>query len=322
MLLPPELNRQGARPSASGGPRVWSANTPARRDIGCDGRDRGRDRDYSSSLGISIVARSLRQLTASDSFNPSTEPRSARSQPFSLRSGRLFERTTVIDSVVAEIKAKIVSGELKNGDMLPSQDEFARALGISRASLREALNRLTLMGLIEMRHGSGTFVRTTRPQDLMNSLSSLLIIDKPSAAELLQARFHVESAVAALAAMNATDEDLDRMRLMLERIEREGVSSDVDVFIRFDTQFHMSIAEAAKNPVLTKVLEIIWELLPQRIRHLASPESIAAFLRYHRAIYDAVAHHDPVDARRQMEAHVNYLIRLNEESEVTGAPNN
>lgn len=258
----------------------------------------------------------------SNSVKPSPEPRSGKNQSFSLRSGRLFERTTVIDSIVAEIKNKIVAGELKDGDMLPSQDELARTLGISRASLREALNRLTLMGLIEMKHGSGTFVRTARPHDFMNSLSSLLIIDRPSAAELLQARFHVESAVAALAAMNATDEDLDRMRQILERTEREAGAGDIDVFIHLDTQFHMAIAEAAKNPVLTKVLEIIWELLPQRIRHLGSPESIAAFLRYHRAIYEAVAQHDAVGARQQIESHVNYLMKLNEESEVSTAPLN
>ena len=116
----------------------------------------------------------------SETPNHPGEPSLSRGQVTGAGGRRLFERTTVIDSIVAEIKGKIVFGELKDGDMLASQDELARILAVSWASLREALNRLSLMGLVEMRHGSGTYVKTARPHDLMNSLSSLLIMDQSS----------------------------------------------------------------------------------------------------------------------------------------------
>src|SRR5450756_208894 len=112
-----------------------------------------------------------------DAVQPSSS-RLIRGHPSDGGRASAFERTSVIDSIVAELKTKIASGELKDGDMLTSQDELARSLGVSRTSLREALNRLSLMGLVEMRHGSGTYVKTARPQDLMNSLSSLLIMDQ------------------------------------------------------------------------------------------------------------------------------------------------
>jgi GntR family transcriptional repressor for pyruvate dehydrogenase complex len=233
---------------------------------------------------------------------------------------RLFGRTSVIDGIVAEITSKIVSGELQDGDTLPSQDEMSRALGVSRTSLREALNRLVLMGLVDIRHGSGTFVRTAKPRDLMNSLSSLLILDKPSAAELLQARFHVESAVAALAAMNATDEDLERIRQLILRMEREEAAREFDGFVPFDAQLHMLVAQSSKNPVLVKVLEIIWDVLPQRIRHIANPKQIPTYFAFHRDIYDALVRHDPAAARLAMERHVDYLIRLNEQSDFVTTP--
>ena len=238
----------------------------------------------------------------------------SRRRKVNLGGRRLPQRPTIIDDIVAEMRAKIISGELKDGDTLPSQDEMARALGVSRASLREALNRLVLMGLVEAKHGSGTFVRTARPQDLMNALASLLILDKPSAAELLQARFHVESALAALAAMNATEEDLARIRQHIQRMEGEP-PADIDAFIPVDTQLHMLFAQASKNPVLVKVLEVIWDVLPQRIRQYTLPEHIPSFLAFHRAIYAAIARHDPAAARQEMERHVEFLIQLNERHE-------
>src|SRR5674476_2799 len=100
---------------------------------------------------------------------PGAEPRRPplRSRPVSIQPARLAGRPSVIDSIVDEIVDRIASGELKDGDMLASQDELARSLGVSRASLREALNRLNLLGLVESRHGSGTFVKTARPQHFM-----------------------------------------------------------------------------------------------------------------------------------------------------------
>lgn len=256
------------------------------------------------------------------SFRAAGEPRSSRTQHVTINTTGLSERTTVIDAVVAEIKGKIVSGELKDGDVLSSQDKLARALGVSRASLREALNRLSLMGMIEMRHGSGTYVRAAKPQDFMNSLSPLVIMDRASAAEVLQARFHVESAVAALAAQNATRKDIDRLRMVIEQMESAFVTGHHDDYVSRDTQFHMLVASASKNRVLMKVLEVIQEILPQCIRrfHLSFPERVPTTNGYHRAVFEAIARHDPVGARRNMEGHIGFLIQLNEESETQNAP--
>ncbi len=244
-----------------------------------------------------------------------TEPRGARGQPINLNGGRLFERTTVIDSIVAEIQGKILSGELKDGDTLASQDELARALGVSRASLREALSRLSLMGLVEIRHGSGTFVKTAKPPDFMNPLSSLLIMDQDSAAELLQARFYIESPVAALAAVNATEEQVAEIGSLVERMRHAYRTEDADGFVALDTRFHVLIAESSGNRVLMKVLEIIRNLLPLCIRrfHLSFPARIPISMRYHEEIYEGIKARDASAAREAMERHIGYLMQLNTE---------
>ena len=163
-----------------------------------------------------------------------------------------MERISLIDSIVKELTDKIISGELKDGDNLGSQDDLANSMGVSRASLREALNRLSLMGLIEIKHGSGTFVKTVQPVDFMKSLSSLLVMDQASAGELLAARLHIESAVAELAAKNATEEDIERLNSTLKGMEYDLSKEEIESYIAKDVQFHMLISESSKNRVLMK----------------------------------------------------------------------
>ena len=226
-----------------------------------------------------------------------------------------LERKSLIDSIVEEIKDKVISGELKDGDMLTSQDVLAKSMGVSRASLREAFNRLKLMGLIETKQGSGTFVKKTTPSDFMNSLASLLIMDQASAAELLDARLHIESAVAALAAKNASDEDLKKMKRVLDGMENDFRSGNIESFIAKDIQFHTFLAESSKNRVLVKLVEIIRDILRQFIKKFfdTAPSSISLAIEYHTNIYEAIKQHDPEAARNHMEGHIMFLIEITKE---------
>ncbi len=256
----------------------------------------------------------------SDGSGSVEEARSQRNRPVPIRSRKLFERTTIIDSIVAEIKEKIISGELRDGDMLASQDELARSLGVSRASLREALSRLSLMGVVETRQGSGTFVKSASAADYMNVLSPLLTMDQASAAELLQARYYIESPTAALAAQNATEEQVEQMRFAVEGMRRAYEEDDTDSFVNLDTRFHILIAASSKNRVLIKVLEVIRNLLPLCMRriHITAPARVPITMSYHEAIYEAIKRHDPESARTGMESHIGFLMELNRESTQVG----
>ena len=225
-----------------------------------------------------------------------------------------MERTTLIDSIVAEIRDKVISGELTEGQMLASQDNLAKEMGVSRASLREALNHLRLMGLIETKHGSGSVVRRKTPVAFINSLSSLLIMDQASAAELLDARLYIESAVAAVAAKNASEEDLKGMKRLVKGMERDFKVGDVESFTSRDVQFHMLIAQSTKNRVLVKVVEIIRDILRQFIKKFFAtvPASVSDAIEYHRRIYEAIRDGDAEGAQRHMEAHIMSVVkRLN-----------
>ena len=225
-----------------------------------------------------------------------------------------MERTTLIDSIVAEIRDKVISGELKEGQMLASQDDLAKEMGVSRASLREALNHLRLMGLIETRHGSGSVVRRKTPVAFINSLSSLLIMDQASAAELLDARLYIESAVVAVAAKNASEEDLKGMKQLVKGMERDFKVGDIESFTSRDVQFHMLIAQSTKNRVLAKVVEIIRDILRQFIKKFFAtvPASVSDAIEYHWRIYEASRAKRAEGAQRHMEAHIMSVVkRLN-----------
>jgi GntR family transcriptional repressor for pyruvate dehydrogenase complex len=221
-----------------------------------------------------------------------------------------LERTRLIDNIISEIKDKIIQGDLKDGDMLATQDELAKTMGVSRASLREALNRLELMGLIESKQGRGTFVRTISHTDFMNPLTSFLAMDKDSAIDLLEARMHIEGAVAALAANNAREDDLEKLEQVLKRMEQACSSEDLKSFIAMDVQFHMLVAECSKNRMMAKISEIIRHLLHQLIHKFfdAVASSVSDTMRHtinlHRNVFEAIQRRDAQSARKHMEIHI------------------
>jgi GntR family transcriptional repressor for pyruvate dehydrogenase complex len=228
-------------------------------------------------------------------------------------SQEIFQRISLIDRIVNDIKGRIISKQLKEGDLLPSQEEMASNLGVSRASLREALNRLTLMGLVEVKHGVGTFIRrAARPEFLINSISSLIIMDHLSAEELLQARQLIEPAVTALAAECATQGEIENIRTVLQAMEGEFRIGLIENYKEKDTQFHMLIAASSHNRVLTKVVQAIRELLPGVIfKAFAESHSLqASAMGYHRRIFESLRRRDPERARQEMEAHLMSLKSL------------
>lgn len=225
----------------------------------------------------------------------------------------------MIHQIVEEIKGKIIRGELREGDKLPSQDQFAQSLGVSRGTLREGLNQLLLMGIIEMRQGSGTYVRSVTPSSFMESLSPALMMNKSSAIELLDARLYIEGAVASLAARKATKEDIQGLRSLLEDMRKNLKEGNIKGFISHDLQFHLMIAESSKNRVLMKVVETIRDALYEFITEFFSikPETVKNALEFHARIFTAIESRNHQEAKKQMESHIRSLIRMIHKSGLT-----
>jgi GntR family transcriptional regulator, uxu operon transcriptional repressor len=207
--------------------------------------------------------------------------------------------------IADQIAQLIASGEFPPGARLPAERELATSLGVSRASVREAIISLEMGGLVEVRVGTGIFV--TAP-----ALQSQAARDAgPGPFELLQARKLIEGEIAAVAAGKASQPDLDLLRQSLERMEAH--IDDFAVREAGDREFHLAIARATGNGSLELVVEGLWnqraELWGRLQRHFHTEELARKTIRDHAAILNALVARDPDAARAAMHRHLARVVR-------------
>jgi GntR family transcriptional regulator, transcriptional repressor for pyruvate dehydrogenase complex len=202
-----------------------------------------------------------------------------------------------------QIRELIRTGELKKGDRLPSERELSDRLGVSRTVVREAIKMLRASGYVKVRMGVGSFVAEESVNILEDSLSNSNDPDYKKIADLHQVREVLEPAVAALAAQNATREDIEKMEAAIQIMEQN--LSNGYRYIEGDKLFHIALAEATKNSVFTILLNSIVDLL-QEARRLAisTPGAGERSSYYHRRILEAVKSRDAEEALLAMSEHM------------------
>ena len=188
------------------------------------------------------------------------------------------------------------SGSYRVGDRMPSEQELGAELGVSRSTVREAVRELTSLGVLEIKPGRGTFVRSLRPDLLLRGDS---LLDQPNdriREELLEVRGIVEPEAAALAATRATDEEIERLHYDVERLAEaigRGMAAPEDL------GFHLDLVRATHNAALWRVSGAIISFY-QWDGHLPTEQDVID----HRAIYEAVRDRDAARARQAMRDHL------------------
>jgi DNA-binding FadR family transcriptional regulator len=207
--------------------------------------------------------------------------------------------------IADQIAQLISSGEFPAGARLPAERELASSLGVSRASVREAIISLEMGGLVEVRVGTGIFV--TAPLAQSNAARDA----GPGPFELLEARRLIEGEIAAAAAASATRADVDSLRQCVERMEANV--EDFATREASDREFHVGIAKATRNGSLELVVEGLWdqraELWGRLQQHFHTPELSRKTIRDHAAILAAIAARDCPGARAAMHRHIARVVR-------------
>jgi GntR family transcriptional regulator, uxu operon transcriptional repressor len=208
--------------------------------------------------------------------------------------------------IADQIAGLISDGEFPPGARLPAERELASKLGVSRASVREAIISLEIGGLVEVRVGTGIFVTAPSMHPVLTDLDA-----GPGPFELLNARKLVEGEIAAIAAVQATPEDVAALRQSVQRME-----ANIDDFnVREDTdrEFHLRIAKASGNGSLETVVEGLWnqraELWGRMQQHFHTSDLALKTIRDHVAIVKAIAAHDADAARVAMHRHLSRVAR-------------
>jgi GntR family transcriptional repressor for pyruvate dehydrogenase complex len=174
-------------------------------------------------------------------------------------------RESLVEQVSSQLIDQIAAGHWKQGEKLPTEPVLCRSLGIGRSTLREALNSLVFLGVVEVRRGEGTFVgagNSTRMLDRF--LRSGLLRTERDIQHLCEARILLESELVELCARRASDAELQKLGELEARMETEP-AVDMPTFINLDLQFHLAIAKGSQNPVLEQMLRTIRGLLEEWI---------------------------------------------------------
>jgi GntR family transcriptional repressor for pyruvate dehydrogenase complex len=215
-------------------------------------------------------------------------------------------RTTLTADISRKLVAHLIRGDWEEGERIPPERELCVQLGVGRASLREALKALEIMGMIEIRLGDGTYV-CARSEFLSRPLLwAITGSAQTDSQELVEARKLIEVEMAGLAAERATPDDLTTVTGYLEAMEASVESQKS--FQESDVKFHLAIGRAAHNRILLNALQLIRNLMQQWIGSVLSiPGSGAAALEQHKRILAAIQNKDKTGARLAMQEHLEAM---------------
>ena len=232
-----------------------------------------------------------------------------------------ISRRKLADSVIDEIKGMIDRGDLKEGDKLPNQNDFAAQLGVSRTVLREALQILDQLGVIEQRPKYGTVIRAKAALLYSAHLIPPLISDNRATLELIQARQIIEVGSAELAAKNASGKQIKEMEALVADMAKMQQKDDSIQYTEKNIAFHLLIAKASHNRFMVHLLVTIRGFMEQWTQESLTviPGLMDRSSKYHKAIFEAIRDKNPRKAGTSMKKHMSdFLTSLERYYKMTG----
>ena len=219
-----------------------------------------------------------------------------------------IKSTRVYEQVIDQIKTMIKNGTLKKGDRLPSERSLVEQLQVSRASIREALSALEVIGLIECRHGGGNYVKANFEDNLLEPLSVMYMLEGSNPEEIWELRKIMEVEAVGLAAKRINSQQLKELEELLQSFD---ISRDEGYNAEIDKQFHYKIAESSGNVLIYNILRSVSVLVEDFIKDirrtiLKDKENWEVLFSQHKEIYSAIERHSSDDARKAMARHLDY----------------
>lgn len=214
------------------------------------------------------------------------------------------KKTNLCDYMVSQLKNLMIEGKLKVGDKLPNERELCTLFDVSRSSVREALKVLELQGLVK-RENTGTFVTADFSQIFEETLTMQILLSDEPPHEILETRLILEKEITRLAALRRTDEDLTKMNNQVINMEKAVQLKDKEKFISADFQFHLQVAQSAKNSILFYFYNTISDLVFKVQNQVAYDETILeSSLKFHKEILQLIKEQDSDGAVLKLEQHL------------------
>ncbi len=221
---------------------------------------------------------------------------------------RAIEQKKVSSQIVDQVKSLIANGRLKPGDTLPPERELMKVFNVSRPTLREALNMLSIMGFIQVSQRQRTRVKSLVPCNITEPLRHLLQEDRATSLELIEARTIIETANAELAAKRATEKDIKKLCQIKEAMKTKVNSGDSVTDL--DADFHLAIAEATHNKIQTHLMFSLYDLLREKVAICYYDDEADHIMEQHAKVIEFIINKKPAAARKAMEDHLMYIKSL------------
>lgn len=213
-------------------------------------------------------------------------------------------RIKVGEQVFQQMKELLISGEWHAGDKLPSENELADKFDVSRITIRQALQRLGTLGLIEIRRGEGSFVKELNVGDSMNALIPTIYLSENNGVEIIEFREIIETECAGLAAKRASEKDIQDLRVIWDRMKLCKDDNDLKGFGEADMDFHFKVAEITNNSLIIKTNQILRDILGHAMDEIIDKMGCENGLYYHNKIIEEIAAHDYKAASKTMREHI------------------
>nr|WP_315278709.1 transcriptional regulator LldR [uncultured Acinetobacter sp.] len=224
----------------------------------------------------------------------------------------------VSDKVVQDLRTLVEKNQMQVGDRLPAERKLCEQLGVSRSSLREAIQQLTSQGMLVSKVGAGTFLQqlpTNWSQyQIVQPLSNLIDEDPAYRFDVQEARMVLEGGTAWYAAQRATAEDLKKIRACYEQIAHFQILADDDQAAIADAKFHLAIAEASHNLVLIQMMRGLFDLLQYNVvlgrrKVYTEAHRFDQLHDQHFQVMDAIERQDPEAARAAVCGHIEFVVQ-------------
>jgi GntR family transcriptional regulator, transcriptional repressor for pyruvate dehydrogenase complex len=232
----------------------------------------------------------------------------SRPQPTLPATLRIEPREGPLAEITRKLLDYLLSGEIEPGTKIPSERQLADGLGVGRSAVREAIKSLSLLGLLDVRQGDGTYLSRSGSDLLPRVIEWGLLLEEPRIMDLLEARTELEVVVTGLAAARAGEEEIAVLRDRFEAMRAAG--PDVDAYVDADIAFHLQLAQASGNGVFANLLTSLRSLLrvwADRVLHHVGETDTS--LAVHEPIVEAIAASDVEAARAAMRAHMERANR-------------
>lgn len=201
----------------------------------------------------------------------------------------------IYKKVMNQIQNLILNGNLVVGEKLPPERQLAEELNVSRPVIKQAISALEAVGIVDSRHGDGNYI-VSNTGDLFNTTAINFYLNKGNDIDILEFRYILEVKFAGMAALKATDEQLNEMEMILEKMKH--VSSKQER-LELNNEFHREIIKISGNLLIINIYDSILDLI---IKHLSFTDGIR-FYNSHLAIFEAIKNRDPQLAARNMAKH-------------------